>query len=206
MLVDKKKLRIVGLTGGIGSGKSTVAELFRNLHVKVIDADQITRDLVGPGQPPLKAIEDHFGKEFLNKDGSLNRQKLKSCIFSSSQDRIWLENLLHPLAKKEILALKDQLPAGEYLVVEIPLLVETQFDAALDRVLVIDCPEAEQKARIVKRDGLAESSIEAILEAQATRQARLLVADDVILNTGSKEELETKVFNLHKIYSSLAKL
>ncbi len=202
---QKNRLRLVGLTGGMGSGKSTVAEFFRALHVKVFDADQITRDLVSPDQPSFPLLLNHFGKQILNEDGSLNRSKLKTRIFQSIDDRLWLENLLHPLAKSEILGLKEQVPTGEYWVVAIPLLVETRFETAVDRVLVVDCSESQQIARVIERDSLSRDQIEAIIKAQADRKTRLSKAHDIILNEGTKEDLKDSVLDLHELYSFLAK-
>jgi dephospho-CoA kinase len=203
-MVDKTRLKIVGLTGGIGSGKSTIAELFMALNIKVIDSDQITRDLVAPNQEAFQSIVNHFGKEILNSDGHLNRQKLKIQIFNSMLDRIWLEGLLHPLAKKEILDLKEQVPSNEYQIVEIPLLFETHFEAAVDRILVVDCAEKEQIARVAKRDDLSETTIEAIMQTQVSRRLRLSQADDIIVNTGKKGDLQSQVFALHQKYQRLA--
>jgi dephospho-CoA kinase len=206
-IANKKRLKMIGLTGGIGSGKSTVAEFFRSLHVTVRDADQITRDLVAPEQPAFKLIVERFGKEILDdKDKqNLNRAKLKNLIFRSDADRHWLENLLHPLAKQEILNLKNQIQPGEYWVIAIPLLVETHSETAVDRVLVVDCPEAQQIARVMKRDGLSKTDIEAIMKTQATREQRLSKADDIIINDAELSGLSDKVMELHEKYSLMAK-
>lgn len=198
-----KHLRLVGLTGGIGSGKSLVAKLFLTHNVTVKDADQITRDLVAKGQPALQKIVEHFGEQILYPDGSLNRTKLKNQIFQSESERIWLEELLHPLVKQEILFLKEQVPIGKYWVIAIPLLVETHFETAVDRVLVVDCPIEQQIARVMKRDGIPRSDIEAIINIQAKREYRLSKADDIIINNGTESELEAQVLDLHQKYSLL---
>lgn len=203
--IDSKKIKLVGLTGGIGSGKSTVADYFRSLNITVIDSDQITRDLVAPHTPSLQLIVNKFGKAILEPDGSLNRAKLKKHIFQSEPDRLWLENLLHPLVKKQILDLKKNVPKNSYYLVAIPLLVETHFESAVDRVLVVDCPETEQIARVMKRDGLTQAEIEAIIQTQASRTARLAKADDIIRNDKSESDLKDKVIELHNKYSFLAK-
>lgn len=202
---DSKRIKLIGLTGGIGSGKSIVAAYFRALNVKVIDADQITRDLVAPHKPALELIVKQFGPEILKDDGSLNRSKLKKRIFQSETDRIWLENLLHPLVKKHILDLKEQVPPNSYYVVAIPLLVETHFESAVDRVLVVDCPKTQQIDRVMKRDGLSREDIEVIIQTQAKREARLEKADDIIINDKTELELMPKVTALHLKYSLLAK-
>lgn len=199
------RLSLVGLTGGIGSGKSTVAEFFRSFHVKVEDADQMTRSIVLPDQPALKEIIQHFGKEILRADGSLDRDQLKSRIFKSDKERLWLENLLHPLVKKIILNLKKDIMPGEYRVVAIPLLVETHFESAVDRVLVVDCKPSQQIERVQKRDGLSFSDIQAIMKTQASQEDRLSKADDIIENEGSLEDLKSKVWALHQKYSLLTK-
>lgn len=202
---------IIGLTGGIGCGKSTVAQLFRELNIPVIDSDQITRELVAPHQPALKAIVEHFGESILNQDGSLNRPKLRSLIFEFPEDRVWLENLLHPLAKEEILTLGQKIFAGhysdhsvqKYIIVEIPLLIEAHFEHAVDRILVVDCNEAQQVERVARRDGVPINAIQAIVNNQTNRSVRLSKAHDVILNEGSKEELKAKVKALDQLYREL---
>jgi len=202
---------IVGLTGGIGCGKSTLAQLFRELNVPVIDSDQITRELVAPGQPALKAIVQHFGESILNQDGSLNRSKLRSLIFQSASERLWLESLLHPLAKEEILRLREKILAGHYseqhshnyIIVEIPLLIETHFEHAVDRILVVDCDESLQIERVAARDGVPHTAIQDILKTQANRSDRLAKANDVVVNDGSLEDLKSKVNALHRHYHEL---
>lgn len=194
---------IIGLTGGIGSGKTTVAQMFRELGVEVVDSDQITRGLVAPEQPAFQKILEHFGKEYLNKDGTLNRAKLRSTVFESSEKRQWLEELLHPLVKEAILEIKAKIPAGKYIIVEIPLLVEANFENAVDRVLVIDCREATQIERVEKRDGLPKTVIQTILDTQASSSNRLSKANDVIENEGHKEDLKAKVKALYLYYNEL---
>lgn len=196
---------IIGLTGGIGSGKSAVGQIFRQLKVEVLDSDQITRQLVEPNQPAQTAIIEHFGPQILLKDGSLNRAKLRSIIFESPEEKKWLEKLLHPLVKEQVLKLREILTPGNYIVIEIPLLIEADFQDAVDRILVIDCSEELQKERVMKRDGMPAETLKNILKSQTDRSTRLRQATDVIVNEGSKEELKTKVLNLHHYYHELAK-
>lgn len=202
---------IIGLTGGIGCGKSTVADLFRELKVPVIDSDQIARELVAPHQPAYEAIVNHFGNSVLNDQGNLNRAKLRSLIFENQEERIWLENLLHPLAKDEILRLSQKISEGhysdvhiqKYIVVEIPLLIEAHFEHAVDRILVIDCNESIQIERVARRDGIPTEAVQSIVNAQTERAVRLSKAHDVLLNEGTKEELKSKVRSLHQYYLEL---
>lgn len=195
----------IGLTGGIGSGKTTVAQCFRELGVVVIDSDQITRQLVEPNRPALQSIAQHFGPEILEPDGTLNRARLRARIFASLSDRRWLENLLHPLVKAEIERQAQRIPSGTYLVVEVPLLIEAHFQDAVDRILVIDCSLDIQKERAAHRDGSSPEIIQSIIDSQATRSERLTMANDVLENNGSLKELKRKVQTLHHYYIELSK-
>lgn len=193
----------VGLTGGIGSGKSTLARLFSKLDVCVINLDEISRQVVLPGQPALNQIEHRFGPGILTCSGELDRSKLRQRVFDSKIDREWLESLLHPLIRKR----QDELIAaapGTYVVIEIPLLVENKLAGTVDRVLVVDLPRETQIERAADRDDSTPLEITKILEAQATRQDRLAAADDVLSNDGSIEELRTKAEALHQKYLQLA--
>lgn len=196
---------IIGLTGGIGSGKSTVAQIFRELKITVIDADQITRRLVAPGEAALDKIVSHFGAGILQPNGELNRSKLRSRIFESTEERQWLEKLLHPLVKAEILRFAALVPTREYSIIEIPLLIESKFEGAVDRIVVVDCLEAQQIERVALRDAIPRSSIAAILKTQADRKTRLAMADDVISNDSTRDILKQQVRALHNYYSELAK-
>ncbi len=196
---------IIGLTGGIGSGKSTVAQIFRDLKITVIDADQITKRLVAPGEAALDSIVSHFGPTILQPNGELNRAKLRSRIFESVEERRWLEKLLHPLVKADILKCATLISPGEYCVVEIPLLIESQFEGAVDRILVVDCLESQQIDRVAIRDAIPRSSIAAILRTQADRKTRLAMADDIISNDTTRDVLKQQVRTLHIYYSELAK-
>lgn len=194
---------IVGLTGGIGSGKTSVANIFRELHVPVLDADQIGRDLIKIGQPSYLATIDHFGNSIVNKDQTINRAKLKSIIFESKEERAWLEQLLHPLIISE---LKKKIASidSEYVVIEIPLLFEANLEEAIDRILVIDCNEQFQIDRIMKRDGIPKEAVQSIIASQISRTNRLARAHDVINNEGEQSELRKEINDLHQYYRELA--
>ncbi len=189
----------IGLTGGIGSGKSTVARLFERLGVEVIDADRIARELVEPGCPALEAIEDAFGPEILKPSGQLDRAKLRQKIFSDPKARKALETILHPRIFADM-SLRADLCQAPYCILAIPLLVETGAQDQVDRVLVVDCPEQLQIERIKLRDRLPEDLIRQILASQASRQERLAVADEVIVNAEDLSKLEQQVEELHRFY------
>ena len=194
----------IGITGGIGSGKSTAANLFAQLGVTVINLDQISRDVVKPGSPTLTEIQLHFGSTILSDDGTLNRQKLREIVFQNDSERIWLEDLLHPLIRKKQEDL-IQSAQSSYVVIEIPLLTENNLQKTVDRVLVIDAAEQDQIYRAAMRDDTDKDQISAILKSQASRQERLAIADDVIENSGTMEALSEMVSQLHEKYLELAK-
>jgi len=198
----KKVLRI-GLTGGIGSGKSTVSHIFSELGVPVIDADSIAYDLVQPGQPALKEIINLLGHEFLTNDGYLDREHLRSTAFHNNKIRKTLENILHPLVFKEI-DNKIVLIKEPYCIICIPLLLETNAINRVDRILVVDLPEQLQFGRASKRDNVELSEILKIVQNQATRDERLNKADDLIHNDRDKEYLHEQVNNLHERYLAIA--
>lgn len=191
----------VGLTGGIGSGKTTVAGLFAAKGVPVLDADVITRDLVEPGQPAFQAIVRHFGLDLL-KDGRLDRARLRQIVFAAPEARQWLESLLHPLVYEEMHRRTAGLSAP-YALLVVPLLLETGRRDFVDRLLVVDCPIELQRRRVKQRDGLDEAEIDRILSAQLAPEARLAAADEVIRNAGSSVELVEQVDRLHEFYLSL---
>ncbi|MCU0974847.1 MAG: dephospho-CoA kinase [Steroidobacteraceae bacterium] len=193
----------IGLTGGIASGKSAVADLFARRGVAVLDTDQIARDVVAPGTPGLAEVVEAFGPVVLAPDGSLDRRALRERVFANPADRRRLESILHPRIRAE-LERRSAVAGGPYQVLVIPLLVEGTGQTRVDRVLVVDCPEELQVARLVARDGGTESSARAILAAQASRAERLAVADDVIENDGAREALETAVAALDARYRRLA--
>ncbi|MFZ8965763.1 MAG: dephospho-CoA kinase [Steroidobacteraceae bacterium] len=194
---------IVGLTGGVASGKSTVARLFTELGVPVFDTDQIARDVVEPGQPALDEVIACFGPRSLGPDGRLDRAWLRQQVFADPALRRRLEAILHPRIRAE-LARRSAAAGGAYQVWVIPLLVEGGGQDRVDRVLVVDCPADIQLQRLLKRDGSDPATARAMLEAQASREQRRAVADDLIDNTGSPAALQGAVEALHVRYLSLA--
>lgn len=195
---------VVGLTGGIGSGKSTVADAFAALDVPVIDTDVIARKLTAPDGAALGAIRAAFGESVMQADGTLDRAALRRRVFADAGARHQLEAILHPLIRQRVKQALAQLTA-RYALVVIPLLVETgAYRDVLTRILVVDCPEETRIARVMARSGLARDEVMAILAAQATRAERLAAADDVILNMASPEDLCTEVASLHQRYLGLA--
>ena len=194
----------VGLTGGIGSGKSTVADCFAALGVPVIDTDVIARDLTAPGGAALDAIRATFGDTVMRADRSLDRAALRRRVFADDYARRQLEAILHPRIR-QVVELKLAALIAPYALVVIPLLVETGgYRDLLNRVLVVDCPEALQIARVMARSGLTRDEVKAILAAQASRAERLAAADDVIVNAASPESLPAQVATLHQHYQLLA--
>jgi dephospho-CoA kinase len=193
----------IGLTGGVASGKTTVSLLFGALGVPVIDADQVARDVVGPGTRLLAQVFENFGPQLRRSDGSLDRSALRRLVFSDIRTRRALEALLHPAirVRTELLASNA---GGSYQIHVIPLLVETHAGSQYDRVLVVDCPQSLQLARLLARDGCDAQQAQAMLSSQASREARLAVADDVILNDGEPPDLAPKVAALHQKYLTLA--
>jgi dephospho-CoA kinase len=191
---------VVGLTGGIGSGKSTVADNFAAQGVPVIDTDVIARDLTAPGGAALDAVRAAFGEAVMQADGTLDRAALRRRVFSDSASRHHLEAILHPLIRQRVEQALGTLTAP-YALVVVPLLVETGgYRDVLDRVLVVDCPEDMQIERVIARSGLTRDEVTAILAAQASRAERLAAADDVIVNSASPEALRTQVAALHRRY------
>ena len=193
----------VGLTGGIGCGKTTIANLFAGLGVPIIDADQIARELTGKGDPALKRISDEFGSRVLNADGSLDRLQLKKIIFDDPIKKARLEAILHPLIFKAIDTKVAQLDTP-YCILSIPLLFETKMEAFVDRILVVDCPVEAQIKRVSKRDKLDPILIKAIIRSQVTRAYRRAHADDLLDNTQAENELAEQVKKLHNLYLSLS--
>ena len=193
---------ILGLTGGIGSGKSAVAEQFASLGVHMVDADQAARWVVEPGRPALRQIAQHFGDGVLLPTGELNRAALRERIFADPAERQWLERLLHPLIRSEI---ADHLARADspYAIMVSPLLIESGQYRTVDRVLVVDVPEVLQIARTVARDQASEEQVRAILKVQAAREERLRRADDVLVNDRDLSWLRSEVERLHHFYLQL---
>ncbi|QJD29921.1 dephospho-CoA kinase [Methylococcus geothermalis] len=194
---------VVGLTGGIGAGKSTVAGLFAARGVEVFDADEVAHRLLEPGQPALKTVVRAFGADILGGDGHLDRAALRRRVFAEPKSRKRLEGILHPLVYAELARLVLG-AAGSYCLLCIPLLLETGRRKFVDRVLVVDCPETLQIERVVRRSGLRPEEVRAIMAAQVSRSERLAAADDVIVNTADPACLESEVDALHRRYCALA--
>ncbi|MBK5537185.1 dephospho-CoA kinase [Pseudomonas sp. TH07] len=193
---------ILGLTGGIGSGKSAAAQHFIDLGIHVVDADYAARWVVEPGRPALARIAEHFGAGVLQADGQLDRAALRKLIFEVPEQRRWLEALLHPLIAEEIVAhlARAQSP---YAILVSPLLIESGQAAMTQRVLVIDVPQQLQIERTLQRDQISEQQIQAILKAQASREERLRHADDVLANDRDLAWLHSEVERLHHFYLTL---
>jgi dephospho-CoA kinase len=194
---------IVGLTGGIASGKTTVADLFVQRGVPLVDADVSAREVVSPGSQGLAAVVEAFGTEVLAADGHLDRRALRQRVFADPQERRRLEAILHPLIRQH---LQDSLRAlsGPYALLVAPLLLEGELSKTVHRVLVVDVPEEMQIRRVMMRDGSSRQEAEAILNAQMSRQERLRRADDVIVNDNGLDALEEQVERLHQAYLRLA--
>lgn len=193
---------ILGLTGGIGSGKSAAAQCFVDLGIHLVDADQAARWVVEPGRPALAQIAEHFGGGVLQADGTLDRAALRELIFKDPQQRVWLEGLLHPLIREEIRAYLAR-AESPYAILVSPLLLETSQHQMVQRVLVIDVPETLQIERTVSRDKTNEEQVRAILKVQASREERLSRADDVIVNDRDPAWLKSEVERLHHFYLTL---
>jgi len=201
---DKRHALRIGLTGGMGSGKSAAAREFVRLGAPVIDTDIIARELVTLGQPALVEIVTLFGPEVLDGNGNLDRTRLRKTVFSDPVLRKRLEAILHPRIRKRALALAQQ-AREPYCILVIPLLAESTEGYPLERTLVIDTPRELQLKRVAARDGLAESEIEAILATQASRAQRLAIADDIIVNDRSPEHLRNEIERLHHRYSKISR-
>ncbi|WP_414828232.1 dephospho-CoA kinase [Alteromonas sp. H39] len=194
---------VVGLTGGIGSGKSAVTTLFASHGIDIIDADVVARDVVKPGSVGLKEIVSKFGDTILLDDGTLNRAQLREVVFHDADNKTWLNALLHPLIR-EAMQSGIQNSTSEYCILAVPLLIENKLTTMVNRVLVVDCTEQQQLERAMLRDGSSEQTIRNIMASQASREERLQAADDVIDNTGSKDTLVDQVNACHMRYLRLA--
>ena len=194
----------IGLTGGIGSGKSTAAEQFLKLGAPVIDADVIAREIVEPEKPAFEAVIAAFGDQVVGEDGRLDRKALRNIVFADPEQKSRLESILHPQIHTEILHQLEQ-TAYPYCVVVIPLLAESKRNYPLDRILVVDLPEKLQIARTSTRDKESAKHVEQIIQSQASRQQRLSIADDVIENSGTPATLLKNIDALHQKYLELAR-
>jgi dephospho-CoA kinase len=193
---------ILGLTGGIGSGKTAVAEHFGTLGVHWVDADHAARWVVEPGRPALSLIRQHFGESVIAADGSLNRSALRQLVFQDPAQRQWLEQLLHPLIREEVAEHLAQ-ARSPYAIMMSPLLIESGQYKQTNRVLVVDVPEALQLQRAMRRDQASEEQIRAIFKAQASRDERLSYADEVLSNDRDLAWLQAEVERLHTFYLTL---
>lgn len=192
----------IGLTGGIGSGKSTACEIFSELGVPIIDADIVARKVVQAGMPALQLIKEKFGEDIITKDGLLDREKARDQIFTNEIDRKKLENILHPVIYERIVHETENINSS-YCIISIPLLLETEALDIIDRVLIIDVSEKLQLSRASVRDNASLNDIERIIQTQISRDNRLAAADDIINNEGDIENLRRQIHNLHKFYKSI---
>ena len=194
---------VVVLTGGIAAGKTAVSDLFAGRDVPVIDTDQIAHEIVEPGQPALKQIAEAFGPEFLGADGRLDRRKMRNAIFSNPRHKARLEGILHPAIVAEADRRIAQTEAP-WCILVVPLLTETSLLPSIDRVLVVDVEESVQIERVMARDKISQQQAQSILAAQTSRRQRLALADDILDNSGSLEQLKTAVNELQRKYTTLA--
>ena len=192
---------IIGLTGGIGSGKTAVSDCFKELGITIVDADLASRVVVEKGKPSLESIKEHFGSDILNESGELDRGKLREIIFNSDSEKQWLESLLHPAIAKQI---QYELSSSKspYTILVSPLLLETNQKDFCSKVLVVDVPVETQVSRTLARDGVSEEQINSIIDSQIDRNERLALADEVVSNNGTIGDLEVAVRELHKKFLS----
>lgn len=194
---------IVGITGGIGSGKTAVSDRFQNLDICVVDADLCSRVVVEKGRPALAQIAEHFGQEVLSEEGELDRAQLRSKVFDDEAERKWLENLLHPLIGEELMRQLNT-ATSPYVILASPLLIESQQYLMCNQVIVVDVPVSTQIERTMARDDNDEAQVKNIIAAQATRKARLEHATQVIENTQGLDFLDSEVALLHPLFIQLA--
>jgi dephospho-CoA kinase len=195
---------IIGLTGGIGSGKSVAAAIFKDLGIDSIDADDLARDSLNINSKGYKLFINEFGEKYLDENKDINRELLRKDIFNNPVTKIKLENLIHPLVRSGIQAFINS-SKSDYCIIVVPLIYETSSSKLYDRILVIDCDIDAQIERTSKRDNQTINEIENILDKQATREERISIADEVILNNGSIEHLRKSVLNMHKKYMEIVK-
>ena len=195
---------IIGMTGGIGSGKSEALKIFESLNIKVIDLDNIAKEITDSSHQAIQEIKLVFGDAIFDKDNRLDRKKLREIIFSEKDQKINLEKILHPKILEEVMKRLNVLSNESYVVIDIPLLFETnQYTSLISRSLVIDCKVTDQIERVKKRDGIDTSVIQSIIEQQVGRNYRIERADDIVVNDGSIEKLEESIKVLHKKYLNL---
>ena len=195
---------IIGLTGGIGSGKSAVATLFKDIGVDLIDADDLARDSLNINSEGYKLFIDEFGDKYLDENKNINRELIRNLIFNNSDAKSKLENIIHPIVRSGIETFIKNTKSN-YCIIVVPLIFETNSSKIYDRILVIDCDVDVQISRTSKRDNQAKSDIENIINKQATREQRLSIADDVIVNNGSLDLLRMEVLKIHKKYLEIVK-
>ena len=194
---------VVGLTGGIGSGKTAASDRFADLGIKVVDADIASRVVVEPGRPALDHIRDHFGDDMILPDGNMDRAKMREKVFANPDERKWLESLLHPLINAEI-AQGIASASSPYVILAHPLLIETNQSQICNRVLLIDVPVEVQVQRTMERDDNSEEQVRAIIAAQTDRETRLENADDVVVNDCDLSTLHERIDALHETYRQMA--
>ena len=194
----------VGSTGGIGSGKTTIARFFLDHNIEVINADQVARKVVEPGTAALLRIKKRFGSEILINEETLNRPLLREKIFKDSNQRIWLESLLHPLIEEKITQLIES-AVSQYVILESPLLLETKQHKLVNRILVVDVSPEIQLERAISRDGGSEATIKAIMNSQISRNDRISLADDIINNEQNFQSVQSRLIKFHQNYLNLAK-
>ncbi|EPO5778510.1 TPA: dephospho-CoA kinase [Vibrio harveyi] len=196
---------VIGLTGGIASGKTTVANLFKQqFKIDIVDADIVAREVVEPGTPGLNAIIEHFGTDIVRDDRTLDRAKLREKIFSNSEEKAWVNGLLHPMIREKMIEDLEQV-TSDYALLVVPLLVENKLDSLCDRVLVVDVEPQTQISRTVKRDNVSEEQAKAILASQASREQRLALADNVVKNNPDDPDLLLQITDLHEKYLAMCK-
>ncbi|CAI8226823.1 MAG: Dephospho-CoA kinase [Glaciecola sp. HTCC2999] len=195
---------VVGLTGGIGCGKTTISNEFKRLGITIIDADEIARDVVAPGSEGLEAIIKQFGPEIVQSDGYLNRAKLRSIVFAKPEKTQWLNDLLHPKIRAQMLA-ELSASVSSYTILSVPLLLENGMQTLCNRILVVDILPEQQLQRVLARDQSEPATIKKIMTAQIDRKKRLSLADDIIDNSGQPSESMEQVQKLHQTYTKLTK-
>jgi len=195
----------VGLTGGIASGKTVVADMFADLGVAIIDTDTIAREVVEPGEPALEQIRQQFGSQVIDANGRLDRAAMRRLVFSDEKMRRLLEEILHPLIRQQTIRQAD-IAKGPYQIIVVPLLAESPLRRFVDRILVVDCDEATQIERLIARDAESEEQARRILAAQTSREERLAIGDDVIRNDMGLDNTRRQVETLHKTYLDLSQI